>query len=101
MNEEYLKTLYNGHISYELFLKQLFINAQNRYVWAKNELEATFKDRVNFPPAEPLSLEYKEMLKDIKKDEEKMMKTLETELQFERENLNPPFYYNYAKRRTE
>lgn len=103
MSEQRLKTLYYGHINNELYVKSLFINAQNRYKWVKDELESTFKDRINFPPADPLALEYKEVLKDIKKDEEKLMKHLDKELEHVREGLNPPYcYLNYnGNRRTE
>lgn len=85
----------------EEFVKKLFLNAQNNYVFYKNELEATFKDRTNFPPTDPTAMWYKEHLKEMRNLSKALMGDLEEELEFERAGLNPPYCYTNGKGRTE
>jgi len=75
------------------YLKKLYNNAEARYIWYKQELEACYKDRINFPPTDKLALWYKIYLKDCKAIEEHNMKQLKEELEYLNEGLNPPNMY--------
>lgn len=75
------------------FIKKSLIQAENAYIWYKNELESCYKDRVNFLPSDPLAIWYKEHLKEMKAYEEKQLKKYTKEMEYEREGLNPPNMY--------
>jgi hypothetical protein len=76
-------------------LKDLIRNAEARFIWYKNEIEAVGRDRVNFPLTDELVVWYKAHLRESKNNEEIWMKNLVKEKQYENQGLNPPFTYRH------
>jgi len=75
------------------FYKDLAKNAEERYTWYKKELENLFKERTAFPPDDELVIWYKEHLREMKNSAEAWMKEIQEQYKYERDGLNPPFYY--------
>lgn len=78
---------------YELYLKELVKLTENRYIEYTKMLEDNYKDKINFPPKDELSIWYKELLKEEKKQSEINLKSLREELTYYRQGLNPPYCY--------
>lgn len=107
---------------YEIHLKKLIRNYEERYINYKKTLEDVFKDRINYPVkvdeyikvlnctiADHLKHEdeikviaektienvnwYKQFLREEKNENEKELKHLQEELYNFRQGLNPPFCY--------
>ena len=72
------------------------------YIWSKKALEDLHKDKVNFPPSDNFTIQYKEILRDLKNSNESRLKHNRRELEIERGTIgyespkfitNPEFSY--------
>ena len=54
-------------------LKKLIRQSEQRFIWYKKTLEEVYKDNVNFPKTTE-SDDYKNLLRELKNEEEKWLK---------------------------
>lgn len=77
------------------FLKILIHNTEERYLWYRDELAKTFKDKDTWPAGD-LTDWYKEHLKEMKNSQASKLKILKEEITNIRQGLNPPYCYKYS-----
>ncbi len=77
----------------ELDLKQLIRNSEERFISYKKLLEEVFKDKINFPLEDKLTIWYKEYLRESKSNEENYLKKLIKEKEYLNQQLNSPFLH--------
>ena len=79
----------------EEFLKHLIKFCEERYIWYKKQIEFVYKKSEKIPADDELSIWFKDHLREMKNFEQSRLKELRIEIEYLRQNLNPPFCYKY------
>ena len=88
MNQEKTATL-----SEEEFNKYRIRNSDVRLLWYKAQLAEIGQNKKGWPPQEPSTIEYKEMIRGQKNTEEHYLKCVREEQRWLRQSLNPLMCY--------
>jgi len=82
-------------IEYRTSLKKFVRNAEEYYLWYRDELERFYKLKLDkvFPEMEESIKEWMGHLKEMKNFSEKRLKELRTEMEYLNQGLNPPYCY--------
>lgn len=78
-------------------LKDLVRNAEERYIWYKNEIENVGRNRTIFDPKDELVIWYKAHLREMKNAADTWLAKVREELRDHRQGLNPAFCYFLKK----
>jgi hypothetical protein len=80
---------------YEVFLKKIVHDAEQRYIWYKKQMGELHKMKLDMD--DPFNAWYKEFLREMKNSEEAWLNKSRDEVTFYRQGLNPPFCYPKKK----